>query len=239
MAGSKACSTPARSISGARTKSRRRQSASRRGTSAASSPSLPAARWPDPALDIPTRTRKGRHMPALFASARGLPRPGLRLAKGGAGGGAMIGGRLGRADLEFAPFPHRHCAFAAQDIAPHLDQFIDGYVRQSAVVIAENRGVEAAVLAVGGDDGMVRAVVDGDPVDQDLVALFQIVFEPGKGADARPPAAPGLDVAPDDALLLLAQGDFGHYAFPQDLIAGKKVRPGRLRPRLLLKDGLS
>src|SRR5256885_2291149 len=126
-----------------------------------------------------------------------LRSPGLRLAKGGAGGGAMIGGRLGRADLEFAPFPHRHCAFAAQDIAPHLDQFIDGYVRQSAVVIAENRGVEAAVLAVGGDDGMVRAVVDGDPVDQDLVALFQIVFEPGKGADARPPAAPGLDVAPD------------------------------------------
>src|SRR4051794_40075350 len=214
MAGSKACSTPAPSISGARTKSRRKQSASRRGTSAASSPSSPAARWPDPHSIFPPRTRKGRHVPALFASGpfcvwplfasgRG-PRPGLRLAKGGGWCRPMAGSRLSGADLEFAPFPHRHRAFPAKDVAPYLDQFIAGHVRQRGIVIAENRGVEAAVLAVGADDGMARAVVDRDPVDQDLVALVQIVFELGKGSDARPPAAPGLNIAPDDALLLLA-----------------------------------
>jgi len=64
----------------------------------------------------------------------------------------MAGSRLSGADLEFAPFPHRHRAFPAKDVAPYLDQFIAGHIRQRGIVIAENRGVEAAVLAVGGDD---------------------------------------------------------------------------------------
>src|SRR3979490_2322204 len=122
-------------------------------------------------------------MPALFASGRGR----LRLAKGGGWCRPMAGSRLSGADLEFAPFPHRHRAFPAKDVAPYLDQFIARHVPQSGIVIAENGGVRAAVLAVGADDGMARAGVDRDPVDQDLVAPVQIVFELGKGSDARPP----------------------------------------------------
>src|SRR4029077_4852663 len=119
-----------------------------------------------------------------------------------------------RTGLALAPFTDRHCALAVNDVPPHLLQFVGRHVGARLVIIAEDRGAEIPVLGIGLDDRAARAAVDRYPVDQDLVALGQIIFEPRETANARPPPPPGGHVAAYHVLLFLAQRYVGHRASP-------------------------
>src|ERR1700720_852393 len=113
-------------------------------------------------------------------------------------------------ELELPPFADRHPALAMKDVPPGLRQLVGGHVGDRAVIVAEDRGVKLAVLGVARDDRTARPVVDGNPVDQNLVALLHVVFKVGETANALPPAPPNRYVAPYHILLFVVQCPLGH-----------------------------
>src|SRR3979411_1385049 len=103
------------------------------------------------------------------------------------------------------PLASRYRTLAVKDDLAGLVPFFERHVRHSAVIIAEDGGVELIVPVVGGDNRTVRLVSRGEPFRENLRPLRHIVFEAGERTNARSPAAPGFHIATYHGLLLLGK----------------------------------
>src|SRR5712675_1287949 len=210
MAGSKACSPPGRWRWKSRSTSRRLRPTSRSAASGAGWPWLLEAGRLRSELDTLKVKTKGpaRCRPFLVGGCLQSGQPAEISRRWRQGRGRLVVPVRDpdrRNELELPPSADGHPALAVQDVPPGLFQLVGRHVGDRAVIVAEDRGVERAVLGVAGNDRMARPAVDRDPVDQNLIALRQVVFEVGETANALPPAPPNRHVAPHQILLFVVQ----------------------------------
>jgi len=162
-------------------------------------------------LVLDTRRAPARHATAQVAGGRldgspsGFPEKILLLTVIG----LMWKGRFG-----VPPFANRHRPLSVNDVLPRLLQLVGRHIRHRVVIVAENRGEELGVRDVGGNDG-ARLSLDQYAAQQHPVTLRHVLLEilkPAMAVRQSAPSAPGIHIAPYDALLVAVQFDVAHLA---------------------------